>query len=784
MGPAVSNASTTQRAQKAPERLPLVLGYMAFPLTQVNTVPWNVGSGIDLALEEIERQKGYFVLGAYDEMDELPRREHPGVLCRLDNRVVQDMSGLGAFHFTPLARVQFIPGSRRVSGIRLGTWELSQEIPGVETEALRDELDIELERLIAIGADPDAVDDYRSIVGLRDASVALSRAADLCDMTFDEYNEFMSLDSIDDRYRFVISMYREILRSNAVSDCYRYLETAGMPPRAEAVFRGHLESLRDEEMTAADRQVVMSNLRSMMAIPWSSPEPQPPMSPIEARRCLDATHSGAEELKQAVLDRVYSLNWEASHPGSSGGVSPLLLVGPPGIGKTSMLFQMAKVLNRPLRIIGCSTITDAHSLTGSQRMWVGAQMGAIMKMVVEAGTTHMVLAFDEVDKFSANQQQRDALLSVLMQVTDPVRNNEFIDQYLNCPFDLSALTVVATANSVADLPDALLDRFTVLALRGYSQGEKLEIVRNHLISRLRETKGIGEEAFTISDSAIAYMIDSYDDESGVRQLSRMCDVLFSKGLREVTDGDGSVTIDEAKVREYLGTPIRDLSLGISKHTIPGTGDILTVGEDGTGYVEHVQVCILPVEDGKTVVTGSVTSVYEESIWRARDYIVANHNDLGVPLEHALQLVTKHLHVAHDGIGREVDGPSGGVSLLLAMLSYLYREPWPDDLVATGALELHGKVSSIGSLPEKLTAAARHGKKRVIIPRGNVRDLERVSADTLARLQVIPVEQIGEAVEVAFPNGPSLPTITHRGFSLRVLDGGVAGELGSVIQLAS
>lgn len=759
------------RAQELPTRLPLICGYMAFPQTTLNTLPLNVGTGLDLVMSRLPQSRWHFILAAYDEGDTLPSGDLPGILCRLDERSVTDDQDRLALSFTPLQRVRFKNQSRLAGGGMTVAWTPSPELNRGEVPRLQAELREVLRTVLEVSPLNDdgesQLDDLGAALRYRDPGAMLAVAASAANIDFDEFNALIELDVLDDRFRFVIAHYNEVVQASPLGTAYRRLNEPGLPERVRDAMREQMAIMKDPTIGQSDRQAAQAMITTIMSVPWVPGDAVRVHNPTESREILDASHAGADDLKSAILDEVYTLNWLDGH--HQENATPLLLVGPPGIGKTSMLYSMAKVLNRRLEVVSCSAITDAQTLIGSQKVWVGSQLGLVMRRVIKAGTSDIILAFDEVDKFSANPQQRDALWGVLMQLTDKTRNHDFVDQFLGLPFDASRITIVATANNISEMPEALLNRFRTVPLRGYSDHEKVEIAKKHLIPNLRSEKRIGEDMLEIPDAMVKRIVSSYDRESGVRELSHLLETVFARALREVVDGGGRVVLDKNKMREYLGSPMRDLSLAISHHVLPGTGDVLTVGEDGTGYIEHVQVCLLPIQDGQTVITGSVSEQYRESIIRARDYVVARHAELGLDEGDAVQLISRHLHVSQDGIGREIDGSSGGVSLVLAMLSYLYREPWPDDLVATGALELHGGVSAVGGIPEKLTAAARLGKRRVLIPAKNVYELEKVAGDTLAQLQITPINSIEEAVAITFPGHPSTPNIPLDRAQLRVLD---------------
>ncbi len=748
----------------APDRVPLILGHVAYSGTPYNALPLNAGGLLERSYRSIVKASGYFVLSPYDEMDRLPTDNLVGVLCSVDHWDVEiDDHGLGC-SFTPLARVRFTPPNS-VNGVYWVDYSLSKEVKGAA--AVRDRLAKELRETLQQVARVDPYNhqtaDILTTSELYDPDVLFNRAASLADFSMKEILTFLDTDSVCQRMTQVLQYWTGEADKHPVAAIMREVSRRHLPTEVEAAIQLKLNALGGDEHSITDRDAVFDEVRTLLSVPWEATVRATPMSPDEAKAALDNSHGCAEELKQVIMDRVYMMNWmqrQASGTSFDKAIAPLLLVGPPGIGKTSILQTMARVFSRPLAMIGCSTIAEPSGLIGSRRVWVGAQKGRIMAEVINAGTPEVLLAFDEVDKFSAS---KEGLWSILMQVIDPLQSQTFRDEYINHPFDLSRALVVATANSVRDIPEALLDRFQVVKLRGYSPSEKFDIARNYLLPAARHHKHIEANQLVIPDPVVHELIEQHSQEAGVRQLTRAIGVMIDRALPKLMSSDEPLVLTPDIVNESVGVLDYYAPPVVKSIEHPGAGYVLTVDGAGVGFVESIQIAMLPVQDGKTITTGSIMKDYQETILRVRDYIVFNAKLLNVDPDQASRLITHHLHVAHNGIGVPKDGPSAGMALALTILSHFYQKLWPSDMVCTGAFELDGSITRIGALPEKLTAAARYGKTRALIPQANLRDLSKVSQDTLQKVQVIPVEHIFAAIQEAFPDRPySAPIVKLHG----------------------
>lgn len=741
-------------------QLPLILGYRGFLGMGSETLEIGAGSENETALAKVWSMKGReFILAPYDELDTLPDGPLWGLWCQMEP-LPNDAEG-SQYVYKPLRRVAFTV--QRLANGELGLADCHWREESLPTDlltlaqGLKQQIGI-LERILPA----EEGNLWRDSLALNDPVLLVERAGALGDLEGQAYLDFLAATTVTERYRVVQNHLEAMIKRDPVGRLYQKRQTVDLPPEVLERFEQKLYLWREGLLPEEERGMTVEWLDRVLQLPWQLPSPGSPLPPETAQSILDAQHSESKRVKQAVMDRVNSIWWrqqKAQQP--LGQITPLLLVGPPGVGKTSILDSVAMALNRPLGVIGCGIIDDSQSLIGSDRLWVGADMGEIARQVMRAGTTNMVLAFDEIDKFGRN---KGALWAAIMQLTDPVRSQHFVDRYFGFPLDLSHVFVVATANDLDAIPEPLLDRFEVLELRGYSMSEKMVITREHLWPKLLQKHQVEAQDVLLPELVLQDLLENYGDESGVRGLQQQLDTLLIRKLPELLQ-NGKAQITDRDLRQHLGNPLKAIKAN-AMHATPGSGDVLVVYGNGMGAVETLQVRLLPVENGSTVVTGQIKKQYRETINLTRDYVVAEAPALGISQEVANRLITQHLHVSHEGMAVSKDGPSGGVSLLLSMVGLLHGLLWPSDLVATGALEFDGKVAAVGGIAEKLTAAARVGKRRVIIPQENLTDLAEVAPDTLAKLQILPVSSALEAVSFAYPElGVQLEAAENEGYGI-------------------
>ncbi|MBV9229517.1 MAG: AAA family ATPase, partial [Chloroflexi bacterium] len=459
-------------------------------------------------------------------------------------------------------------------------------------------------------------------------------------------------------------------------------------------------------------------------------------------------HAGLDNAKKMVIDQLATLLWwkqfysqaqQEAQP-AQPPLRNMLLVGPPGTGKTTFLNSLAAALDRRVEIIPCGGISDMVALNGLERGYIGARVGAIMEAVTRAKTVGLVLGLDEIDKMGQNY--RGNPYSILIELTDPVRNTQFTDRYLQFPFDLSQVLIVATANTLDPIPSALRDRFDIIELRGYSLQEKLQMARSYILPRLYKALALSGKQVSITKSALACVIEEYTYESGVRGLTRILLTLLQRVLADLLANPARKRIGPSQVHEYLGTPsvIRNQTpLGGA----PGYSTILAIaGDTGIGTVNGMQVSLIKAGTGKCLFSGFDDNVVKESVQIALSYIKLHAEELAID---ASIFSTHDIHIHCDEIAHRKKGPSAGVAILLAIVSAIREIALPEKWAVTGEVALDGRILVVGGIAEKLVAAHRAGITSVLIPSGNRVNIADIPEDVLAQLKIIPVATIEEAL---------------------------------------
>src|SRR3989440_449617 len=455
-----------------------------------------------------------------------------------------------------------------------------------------------------------------------------------------------------------------------------------------------------------------------------------------AREILDRDHYDLKAVKERILEylAVRTLN-----PQARGSI--LCFVGPPGVGKTSLGQSIAEALGRRFTRVSLGGVRDEAEVRGHRRTYVGALPGRIIHALQRCETRNPLLMLDEVDKMGADV--RGDPTAALLEVLDPAQNSTFVDHYLEVPFDLSGVMFIATANSLGPIPDPLLDRMEVLTLPGYTPGEKLAIAQRYLLPRQLKETGLQMERASIADGALERLIGEYTREAGVRQLEREIQGVLRKAALEVVEGRAAtIKVTAKNLEKFAGQPKvqsevagRAPEVGVSTALAwtPVGGDIM--------FIEAIQ---MPGR-GQITLTGQLGDVMKESAQAAWSLLRARAGGLGIPLD-AFTQTDVHLHVPAGAVPK--DGPSAGIAIAAALASLLCRRPARHHLAMTGELTLRGRVLPIGGLKEKLTAAARAGVKRVLVPARNKSDLVEVPDEVKQLLEITPVETIDEVLALA------------------------------------
>ncbi len=475
---------------------------------------------------------------------------------------------------------------------------------------------------------------------------------------------------------------------------------------------------------AAESTVLRSYLDTCLDFPFGKVTTDS-VSVKDARRVLDSDHDGLDKVKERILEFVAVKQFS---PDVKNQI--ICLVGPPGVGKTSVAASVAKALKRKYARVSLGGMHDEAEIRGHRKTYVGAMPGRIVSALINAKVQNPVIVLDEIDKM-AHDFKGDPT-SALLEVLDPEQNKFFRDNFMEIPIDLSDVLFIATANSYSSIPMPLLDRMEIIELSTYTDTEKLAIAKNHLVPKQLKRNGMTKKQIRIADSAIIALIKSYTKEAGVRNLEREIASLIRKGAKKIAESDvKSVTINEKNISEFLGKP-KVINEKLEDSDPIGTVNGLAYTQTG-GDLLKVEVATLN-GSGKIELTGSLGDVMKESAKIAHSYVrsIAEKYHIDPDFHKNSDI---HIHFPEGAIPK--DGPSAGVTMVTAMVSALGNIPVKRDVAMTGEITLRGKVLAIGGLKEKTLAAYRSGIKTVLIPEDNVRDLDEVDSEARTNLKFIP-----------------------------------------------
>jgi ATP-dependent Lon protease len=516
----------------------------------------------------------------------------------------------------------------------------------------------------------------------------------------------------------------------------RRLDEAGLHAEAKKVGDRELKRLRQMSPQSAEYHVARTYLEVFATLPWGRTS-EDRLDLKAAREILDRDHFDLKTVKERILEylAVRTLN-----PQARGSI--LCFVGPPGVGKTSLGQSIAEALGRRFTRVSLGGVRDEAEVRGHRRTYVGALPGRIIHALQRCETRNPLLMLDEVDKMGSDV--RGDPTAALLEVLDPAQNGSFVDHYLEVPFDLSGVMFIATANSLAPIPDPLLDRMEVLTLPGYTPGEKLAIAKRFLLPRQLKETGLTAERASVGDPALVRLIGEYTREAGVRQLEREIQGVLRKAALEVVEGRAGavVKITVKNLEKYAGQPkVQGEVAGRSPEVGVATGLAWTPVGGDIMFIEAIQ---MPGK-GQITLTGQLGDVMKESAQAAWSLLRARAGALGIPLDTFTQ-TDVHLHVPAGAVPK--DGPSAGITMATALASLLCRRPARHDVAMTGELTLRGRVLPIGGLKEKLTAAARAGVRTVLVPARNQTDIIDVPDEVKQLLEIKTVETIDDVLELA------------------------------------
>ena len=513
------------------------------------------------------------------------------------------------------------------------------------------------------------------------------------------------------------------------------IEAARMPPEVEAQANKELRRLRSIPEASTEHSMVRAYLDWLISVPWSKLDDEQIDIKV-ARQILDEDHFGLDKIKRRILEylAVRKLN--------PLGRSPILcFVGPPGVGKTSLGQSIARALGLKFTRASLGGVHDEAEIRGHRRTYIGAMPGSIIQSIGKVGTRNPVFMLDEMDKLGVGFHGDPS--SALLEVLDPAQNTTFKDHYLDVPFDLSKVLFVATANVLDNIPGPLRDRMEIIELPGYTQEEKLEIARRYLIKRQQEDNGLQDSQVTLTDKALAALIDGYTREPGVRNLEREIGALMRNAAMAISEGTAeTVMIDVAELPTILGAPRYESEVKM-RTSVPGVATGLAWTPAG-GDILFLESSLVPGK-GNLLLTGQLGDVMKESAQAAVFLAKIRAESLAVPRER-LESNDLHIHVPAGAIPK--DGPSAGVALFVSLVSLLTDRAVRPDIAMTGEISLRGLVLPVGGIKEKTLAALRAGIKTVLLPARNRRDLEDIPASARAQLEIIWLDNVDDALKAA------------------------------------
>jgi len=521
------------------------------------------------------------------------------------------------------------------------------------------------------------------------------------------------------------------------------IKAAHMPKEALAKVQAEMKKLKMMSPMSAEATVVRNYVETLVALPWKK-RTKISKDLLAAEKILDADHYGLEKVKERIIEYL------AVQQRVDKIKAPILcLVGPPGVGKTSLGQSIAKAVNRKFVRMALGGVRDESEIRGHRRTYIGSMPGKVLQSMSKIGVKNPLFLLDEVDKMG--QDFRGDPSSALLEVLDPEQNHTFVDHYVEVEYDLSDVMFVATSNSL-NIPPALLDRMEVIRLAGYTEDEKVNIAMKYLLAKQMKTHGLKESEINISEGAVRDIVRYYTREAGVRSLDREISKICRKVVKELLTGSKAkvtkrVTVTPRNLDKYLGVQRYDFGLAGKENQV-GQVTGLAWTEVG-GELLTIETVLLPGK-GKTITTGKLGEVMQESIQAAMSVVRSRAKRLGIN-EDFHEKNDIHIHLPEGATPK--DGPSAGIAICTALVSVLANIPVRADVAMTGEITLRGEVLPIGGLKEKLLAAHRGGIKTVMIPEQNVKDLVDIPDNIKNRLDIHPVQWIDQVLEIALERMP-------------------------------
>ncbi len=522
-----------------------------------------------------------------------------------------------------------------------------------------------------------------------------------------------------------------------LKDLERRIKRKRLSKEAAAKVRQEFKKLKMMPPMSAEATVVRNYIDWILSLPWFE-KTRDKHDIVKAEQILDEDHYGLEKPKERILEylAVQSLVKKMKGP-------ILCLVGPPGVGKTSLARSVARALGRNFIRLSLGGVRDEAEIRGHRRTYIGSMPGKIIQSLKKAKSNNPVFCLDEVDKMSMDFRGDPA--AALLEVLDPEQNFAFNDHYLDLDYNLSEVLFITTANTLHTIPLPLQDRMEIIEIPGYTEEEKLEIAKGFLLPRQLEAHGLTPENIQISDKAILEVIRSYTREAGVRNLERSLASICRKVARKIVksgDRDRLIKVSQSSLKKYLGIPRFRHGQSEEKEQI-GVATGLAWTETG-GAILQIEAAVMPGK-GKLTITGKLGEVMQESVQAAMSYVRSRAYQLGLPWDF-YQRVDIHVHVPEGAIPK--DGPSAGITIATAIASALLKQPVRHNVAMTGEITLRGRVLPIGGLKEKLLAARRAEIEKILIPEENDKDLKEISSKITRSLDIKLVEHMDEVLKQA------------------------------------
>jgi ATP-dependent Lon protease len=594
------------------------------------------------------------------------------------------------------------------------------------------------------------VEDAQTVLDIADTTVRLRRVNDLLNKEIEvltvqqEINTQARADIDRSQREFYLRQQMKAIQTELgegnelaeeVAQFREKIEAAGMPEHAENEALRQLKKLERMHPDAAETATLRNWMEIMTDLPWSKSS-KDNLDLAKAEQILDEDHYGLEKVKERIVEALAVRKLKEKPKGSI-----LCLVGPPGVGKTSLGRSIARALDRKFVRLSLGGLHDEAEIRGHRRTYVGAMPGRIVQALQQAGTNNPLIMLDEIDKVGADFRGDPS--SALLEVLDPEQNNTFRDNYLGVTFDLSNVMFMTTANVLETIQPALRDRMEVIRLAGYTEEEKLEIARRHLLPKQIEENGVTPKNISVSKKALAAVIQQYTQEAGLRQLEREIGKVCRKVARRVAEGrTETVRVAPQNLHEFLGAPkifpeeaLRKDQIGVA------TGLAWTAVGGDVLFIEALRM----KGKGNLVLTGQLGEVMRESAQAAFSYAKSRAKELGIP-EEDFEKYDLHIHIPEGAIPK--DGPSAGITLATAMVSSLAQRPVRKEVAMTGEITLRGNVLPVGGVKEKVLAARRARVTRVILPQLNKREMDELPKELFGEMRFIFVEHVRDVFSEA------------------------------------